>query len=127
MATFNDVKEYVSVELGGVEEAPGVLTMVVELPDGRSHLVKIIDAVGGGDPWAVVMGFVSDKMRKLDTICREIILEPIGGIRVFEKQIFLADGIALADLDEAEILNQIIGIAVVADELEKKFQGGDVY
>lgn len=122
MATFADVTKYLVSNFGAKKTELG-LRLLAPLPNGRTHLVLVFDY----DGYAIVAGRVADKLKNLDKICREVFFSKVGGIRVFENDVWLSESVPLEDLDESEIKVAIIGVAIIADELEIQFQGGDEF
>lgn len=122
MATQQEFRNWVKSNLGGREE-DGLLHALVPLPSGRDHIVIF----SGNDKIAVVSAIVASKTKHLQKICEDLFGKTVGGASVLGNKVFLQEAIPLADLDESEILTAVLAVAVVADELERKYEGGDKF
>lgn len=122
MATLQEFENWVISNLAGSKE-DGLLRTLVPLPGGRDHLVIFM----GNENTTVAHALVASSTKHLQKICEDVFHKTVGGVSVYDGTVFLQEAIPLADVDASEIVHAVVTIAKVADELEKKYEGGDKY
>ena len=131
MATYREFEKFVRETWKVMPDRPGqpegFLCMHFDLPDNRSQLVMVRKGSSKltGDT-ADVISFLGELSgTRLEKALEETSGCVAGGLVKIGEGIAYRLTILLGDVDESEIRTSIAVAAMAADQLEKKFVGGD--
>lgn len=128
MATWNTLVEYVRRNYRVSDEKPNMVKMIFEVGDLRTQLVFLwAQTLGDGtEPWVQI----ESPFGELDTVDVRAAVQAMselvcGGIASMGTLVTVRHSVPLENLDINEFERPLNLVLTTADELERKFTGGD--
>jgi hypothetical protein len=130
MATWSELVDFVRSNYTIADEKPGFIKLVFETGGLRSQLVFISQHAlkDGEEEWAIIESpFAEVGSVDLQRALEEIGGMVCGGVAVTAGFTTVRHSVPLQNLDINEFVRPLILVTITADELEKKFVGGDKF
>lgn len=130
MATWNDLRNYITSNYKIESDDGSIIRLNFNLPDGRSQYVLVGDTGQVADShWASVETAIAE-VGQIDP--RNLLLRNgdlrVGNIGVYENGVVIYQySVRLNDLDASEIDEAIKLVVLVGDDIEHQLTGADTY
>ena len=127
MATWNQVRELIQTTFPTNRDFGDCLKINFKLDEERSQLLFIERRVsqGAGD-WIQVsspIGIIPPE--KMDELLEEVYNVVFGGVVKIEGKHYLRESMPLEDISSERLMSVMASVNIFADDLEKKYVGGD--
>ena len=127
MANWNGVRDFIKGKYTVAKDDGDYLAMVFNTTDGRDQLVSVKKIqTGQGEVWVQIsspVGYIPIKY--MDDALELLDNKMCGGLVKIGDKHFVRHCMPVADLSTEELDDPLHIVINVADELEKKFVGGD--
>lgn len=129
MATWQDLVSFVRANYKIAEEKADSLALDFGMDDGRFQRAMVfLTSQGDGTQWVQVeSGIGTIDQLPLRPLLDEVGGKICGGLATIGTLVTFRHAVPLANLDAEEFQRPLAMVTVTADELERKFAGGDTF